>query len=145
MSLCVCVRERRSTGGKSVLFWFTCGQSGFEGSHSCSIDAITTISHWSIWQLCSFSFFIAVFTKLAGSADYFLALYKTCYVLCSIRFVMQETTEPRMFRKFCHRNMEIFFLSCTFITETMKDPESLKQVEILFFKVILFFFHNFAD
>lgn len=85
-----------------------------------------------------------VLKKIVGSTDYMLSLYKIHYVLCSVRFVMQETTESPVFRKLYHMNMEIFFLSCTFITETTKDPESLKQIQILLKKVVLFFFHNFA-
>lgn len=98
---------------KERQLWFTCGGSGVEGGHSCSTDAITTIYHCSIWVLRLFSFFIAVFAKLPGSTDYFLAFYKTWHILCRIRFVMQEITEPPMFRKLSHNRGK--FLSLVFI------------------------------
>lgn len=107
--LCVCV-WRREYWWKERQLWFTCGGSGVEGGHSCSTDAIATIYHCSIWALYLFSFFVAVFAKLAGSTDYFLALYKTCHVPCSVRFVMRETTEPPMCRKVYHMSMGSFFL-----------------------------------
>lgn len=118
----VCVYERRNTGGKSV-------SSGLPEEEVMLKEATAAAPMLSLsfvtvaWVLCFFSFFIAVFPKLAGSTDYFLALYKTCHALCSIRFLMQETIEPPICRKLSYEHGK--FLSLMFVYQ--RDWEGSRE------------------
>lgn len=101
------VCERRNSGGKSFCSVLPVDRVVLK---EATAAALMLSLPFITGGYDSFALFITVFTKLAGSTDYVLALYKICYVLCSVRFVMQETTEPPMFRKLYHMSMEIFFL-----------------------------------